>query len=140
MSNRGKWKWDDEKKCLVDYEEPTKPEVNAPYVITDEIPGGIKSMADRRYYTSKRKLRDSYRALGFIEVGNETNYTPPPEDDRKYKEQLEADLSRAYYDLRDGNDPYLTAEDRERCKTIDKNIRDYNYDNRERDEFGNVRD
>ncbi len=41
----------------------------APMVIGDAIE--VKSMADEEFYTSKAKLRRSYRELGYIEIGNE---------------------------------------------------------------------
>jgi hypothetical protein len=44
--------------------------VETHYVITDEIPE-TWNPADGRYYTSKSRMRQVYRAKGCIEVGNE---------------------------------------------------------------------
>jgi len=46
-----------------------------PTVISDQIE--VKSMVDGKIYTSKRALSGSYRAKGYIEVGNEA-LNPPP--------------------------------------------------------------
>lgn len=136
---RGKWTWCPEKNCLIDYVEPPKKEVNAPYVITDEIPGGIRSMADRQTYTSKAKLRAAYRRQGFVEVGNEEikeeKYEPWKDD--RYMEQLEADVEKAYYQCRDGT-AEISELDRERFKIVDKQIEE-GHDNRDRDWLGRVR-
>lgn len=139
---RGRWKFDEKTKKMVPYEPPPKPEVNAPYVITDEIPGGIRSMADRKTYTSKRKLRDSYRRLGYVEVGNEVEAlrarAEKRDPDPKYEENLEADLEQAYTDIREGN-AELSELDKERCKIINKQFKE-NLSVRELDEAGNPRD
>ncbi len=137
---RGKWTWDAEKNCLIDYVEPPKKEVNAPYVITDEIMGGIRSMADRLTYTSKKKLRDSYKRLGFVEVGNEEikPEVSEPWNDERYMEQLEADLEKSYYQCRDGM-AEVTELDREMFKIMDKQIEE-GHDNRERDWLGRVKE
>jgi hypothetical protein len=44
---------------------------SAPYVISDEMTE-TRSMCDGKYYTSKHKFRQTTRAHGCIEVGNET--------------------------------------------------------------------
>lgn len=114
--------------------------VNAPYVITDEIPGGIKSMANGLYYTSKSKLRQSYRDLGFIEVGNDTEYSsrPDPGKEERAALKLEEDIAKAFYECRDGMSP-LSELDKARCAIQDKTIKEYNFDRREYDADGNVK-
>lgn len=136
---RGKWTWSEEQHCLIDYVEPVRKEVNAPYVITDEIPGGLRSMADRQTYTSKRRLRDSYRRQGFVEVGNEVikEEAYEPWSDERHMEQLEEDITKAYYQCRDGMAP-ISELDRERFKIMDRQLEE-NRDERERDFLGNVR-
>lgn len=52
-----------------------------PMIISDQIE--IKSMVDGQMYTSKRALRQSYRANGYIEVGNEEQKIQKPKPDRK---------------------------------------------------------
>lgn len=137
---RGKWTWDVENQCLKDFVE-VKKEVNAPYVLVDEIPGGIQSMADGLMYTSKRRLRDAYRRLGKEEVGNDKSHLEPvkKEKDPRYEEKLREDIARSYYEVRDGNAP-LSEFDKARCEIINRNLKEYNYDNRPRDESGNVLD
>lgn len=136
---RGKWTWCRETNKLIPYEE-VKVEVDAPFVLTDEIPGGMMSMANRQIYTSKAKYRRHLRREGFVEVGDEKlkPITKLPEDPQ-YERQLEEDAARTYYELRDGNNPYLTEADRERCRQTDHSLSHYNYDRREYDEFGNLR-
>lgn len=46
-----------------------------PMVISDQIE--VKSMVDGQMYTSKRALRASYRAKGYIEIGNEQQKPAP---------------------------------------------------------------
>lgn len=53
-----------------------------PNIVTDAIE--VKSMVDGQVYTSKRALRQSYKAKGYVEVGNEEPVlAPPPKPDRK---------------------------------------------------------
>lgn len=54
----------------------------APMIMSDGIE--VKSMVDGEIYTSKAALRQSYRAKGYVEVGNEQLKPPPkPAPDRK---------------------------------------------------------
>lgn len=56
--------------------------LSAPMVIGDCVE--VKSMVDGKVYTSKAALRQSYRARGYAEVGNEELKPPPkPKPDRK---------------------------------------------------------
>lgn len=41
------------------------------HIISDELPDGVQSQASGKIYTSKAKLRQEYRELGYIEVGND---------------------------------------------------------------------
>lgn len=141
-STRGKWTIDPASGKLIDYIEPPKPDVNAPYVVTDEI-AALKNHADGRYYTSKAKMRDVYRRLGKVEIGTETDWKPK-RDEKKAREErqaeIRAELERAYYDLRDNNAKEMDAETREKCKRIDHNLKHYNYDRRDYDRDGNPRE
>lgn len=59
-----------------------KSDLPFPMIISDQIE--VKSMVDGKIYTSKSALRASYRAKGYIEVGNEEQKIPPkPKPDRK---------------------------------------------------------
>jgi len=61
---------------------PKRSGLSAPMIISDGIE--VKSMVDGKIYTSKSALRQSYRANGYIEVGNEPLKAPPkPKPDRK---------------------------------------------------------
>lgn len=51
--------------------EPLHASAWGPQVISDEM-AATRNMADGNYYTSKKKFRDTTRAHGCIEVGNET--------------------------------------------------------------------
>lgn len=118
---RGHWTWDDATQSLIPY-RPERPRM-APAVITDDIPGGVRSMADSLTYTSKSKLRESYRRLGKTELGNDADYEtkPDPADERRANEQRLADIERAWYDIRDGN-AELTEKDRARCKELNERL------------------
>lgn len=53
-----------------------------PMVISDYTE--VKSMVDGKTYTSKALLRQSYKAKGYVEVGNEEMKPPPkPAPDKK---------------------------------------------------------
>ena len=61
---------------------PKRSALAFPMVISDQIE--IKSMVDGQTYTSKSALRQSYRAKGYVEVGNEEmKPAPKPKPDRK---------------------------------------------------------
>jgi hypothetical protein len=61
---------------------PARSDLPCPMVISDDLE--IKSMVDGKTYTSKRALRQSYRANGYVEVGNEEQKMPAkPKPDRK---------------------------------------------------------
>lgn len=49
---------------------------SAPMVIRDTM-DPIQSQLDGKYYDSKRKLRQTYREGGVVEVGDEKTYTDP---------------------------------------------------------------
>lgn len=90
-----------------------------------------------RIYTSRSKFRAATKALGLIEVGDQTSWQPTkdPRKEEKKAEQLEADIARAYYEVRDGMAP-LTELDKARCAIINKGLQEHNYDRREYDESG----
>lgn len=61
---------------------PKRSRLSAPMLIPDGIE--IKSMVDGKVYTSKAALRQSYRANGYAEVGNEPmKPAPRAKPDRK---------------------------------------------------------
>ena len=76
-------------------------ELPAPYTISfvDEVGSKpVKSMLDGKYYLSKKKLRQTYKDHGMIEVGNDSSVTNPkpfvkPKPDRK---EIRAAVRRAF--------------------------------------------
>jgi hypothetical protein len=124
---RGHWKYDKASGALIPYDpELEKPkEVNAPYVITDDM-RPTQNQADGKYYTSKNKLRLAYKALGKEEVGN-TSESAWRDIERRRAEELAAknqadciaDTERAYHMLKNGDAP-ITEEERKRCQEQDK--------------------
>lgn len=123
--NRGHWKYVPNDAGGVDavpYENPTI-EVNAPQVITDELPSGFRSMADRQFYTSKRKYRDSLKRLGKIEIGNATldelKITQTKAEKEEYEQQLEDDVRWSRNAVKYNEAP-LDELDKERCRIINE--------------------
>lgn len=133
---RGKFTWCVETNKLIPFED--KRSDRACTIFNDEIPGGIQSMADCKFYTSKSELRKSYKRLGKYEIGNDEMKPNTRERDEAYDRKVEEVIEKAYYKLRDGNAD-LSEETRERCKIINHNLEHYNYDRREFDEDGNPR-
>lgn len=85
-------------------ERQKKPEVNAPFVITDEIDPTMSMTGTDKVHTSKATLRREYRELGFIETGGEKE-KPPTRDIEKEREQRREHVAKALNDLRWGNVP-----------------------------------
>lgn len=134
---RGHWVWNKEQRKFVDYVEQTK-EVNAPFVITDDMPA-LKHMANGKFYTSKARFREVTRQLGYEEVGDQTEWRakPDPAKEAKDDEARRETIAKAYYAVRDGMAP-LSELDKERCKIINKQIRE-SRDNRELNSDGSER-
>lgn len=99
MSVRGTWIWDERHGRLVpkaeyhaDRHVDRRGAFPTPMVIMDGIE--TKSMVDGKIYTSKAKLRRSYRERGYVEVGNEEQKMPPrPEPDR---DSIRRDIKTAF--------------------------------------------
>ena len=134
---KGHYRYDPETNTWVSLiKEPAKPIVA---VHQDEMEP-MQSMADCKYYTSKSKYRQSIKEQGFIEVGNDVDGFKPRNiwEEREYNDKLKEDLTRSYYEVRDGMAP-LDEIDRERCKQINRHNERYTYDRRERDRDGKPR-
>lgn len=136
---KGKWKWSEKECKLIPCVEEKKRAV-APFVHVDEM-APLESMIDGKIYESKSALRAHYKAAGVIEKGNDKASGP----DRKtrtheYERKLQEDAEQLYYEIRDGMCGELTELDRERCRIMDHNLEHYNYDRREIDDDGNVRE
>lgn len=86
---RGTWVFDEKSGELVPKDEyrsrapaPKRSHLPSPQFIRDCIE--VTSMVDGKTYTSKSALRKSYRAGGYVEVGNEELKSPPrPKPDRE---------------------------------------------------------
>ena|SRR5258708_2569082 len=83
---------------LVDNYEPGP----APHVITDEMPA-TRHMCNNKFYTSKAKFRETTKAYGCIEYGNEAATLlkprkPIPLDRQKCRD----DIKRALWEVRNG--------------------------------------
>ncbi len=80
--------------------EPLHASSAAAYVISDEMPE-TRHMADNRHYTSKAKFRQTTRAHGCIEVGNETaTMLKPRQPVRLSREQRARSIRQAIEQLR----------------------------------------
>ena len=84
---------------LVPAEEYVRPTPNrsslpAPHLLRDEMPP-TQSMLDGKLYDSKSRLRQTYRAAGVVEVGNDVHMTPPAPK-RPRREDVKAAVGRAF--------------------------------------------
>ncbi len=133
---RGKFTWDGTK--LVKVEKPAK--LETVQIITDECEP-FQSMVDGSIWTSKARYRQHLRDNKMIEVGNDVDGFKPYNvfETREYDEKLKEDLTRSYYEVRDGMAP-LSEYDKERCKRINRDTKRNSYDRRERDRDGRTRD
>jgi hypothetical protein len=75
---------------------------SAPHVISDEM-GPTRHMCDGRYYDSKARFRQTTRAYGCVEVGNETaTLLKPRKPVELSRAERRDDLRRAIHELRNG--------------------------------------
>jgi hypothetical protein len=75
---------------------------DAPYVISDEM-AATRHMCDNKLYTSKAKFRETTRAHGCTEVGNETETLLKPRKPIPLsREKRREDIKQALYDIRNG--------------------------------------
>jgi hypothetical protein len=98
MSNRGKWQIDPATGKLVDYVE--KPRPLTTMIITDEQEP-LMSHADGKIYTSKSRMRGSYRDLGFVELGNDEPSNEPwvePNRRKNIEETIEKTINQLRWD------------------------------------------
>lgn len=72
--------------CRLDHGlPPARSHLPFPMVISDEM-DAVQSQLDGQFYTSKSRLRETYRAAGVTEVGNDPARNKPfvkPKPDRK---------------------------------------------------------
>lgn len=72
------------------YEEPPpRSELGAPFLISDNLESigglnGLQCQVSGKFFTSKKLMRDEYRARGVVEMGNDKPPSPKrPKPDRK---------------------------------------------------------
>lgn len=113
-------------------------DVDAPFVQVDEMPP-TQHMHDLKYYTSKKEFRKVTRRCGAEEIGTDVEWRNKPRVDPKKEQKLEEAVAKAYYQVRDNMAP-LSELDKARCQIMNKNLRDNNYDRREYDRDGKLRE
>jgi hypothetical protein len=67
-----------------------------PMLIRDDMEP-VQSMLDGKLYTSKSRLRRTYREAGVTEVGNDVKFDPPPPPRSRVKrKEIEAAVGKAF--------------------------------------------
>lgn len=87
---------------------PQRSDLPAPRVLRDTFDEPVQSMADGKFYTSKRGLSASHRAGGFIELGNEEL---PVVEHKTCEKTLRDDIRAAMADVKAGKLPHVVALD-----------------------------
>jgi len=112
---RGLFYWNRETKMLERRAVAPKPVVNAPFVIKDEIIGGIESLVTGKMHYSKSTLRREYKAHGMIEKGNDRAPKPKGPTAEEHYRDIREDTEKAYYDLKYDRVP-LTEKEKHQCE------------------------
>jgi hypothetical protein len=118
---RGLFYWNRETKMLERKPIQKKQEVNAPYVLRDEILGGIESMVTGRTHYSKSTLRREYKAHGMIEKGNDRAAKPKGMTEEERYKDIREDTEKAYYDLKYDRVP-LTEREKHQCEMENREL------------------
>lgn len=122
-AERGWFWWNKETQQMERLQFGPPKEVNAPYVISDEMAPTMSMTGTDKIYTSKRAIRREYKERGFVEMGELPNLGPPPcpFDQPKY-EKVRDTVLRAANDIKYNNAP-VTEQQRQfykdeerRCK------------------------
>lgn len=105
---RGMWRWNKETE---QFEEIKKKSVvvNAPAVITDEIPPTLSMTGTDNVFTSKARLRAEYKAMGFVETGGEILPMAQPDREKRRREIRET-VEKALNDNKYGMAPISERE------------------------------
>ncbi len=108
IGRRGTWRWNKETE---QFEEVIKKavQVNAPAVITDEIPPTLSMTGTDNVYTSKARLRAEYKAMGFVETGGEILPMAQPDREKRRREIRET-VEKALNDNKYGMAPISERE------------------------------
>lgn len=96
----------------------------------------FQSMVDGTMFSSKSAYRRHLKVHGYVETGNESTARQISTHERQQAEK-EAHLQRVEHiklatELVKNNMSPLTEYTRSKCKIINRNIKDYNYDRRDR--------
>lgn len=93
---------------------PQRSDLPAPIVMRDTFDQPVQSMADGKFYTSKRALAATHKASGnphgqdFIELGNEEM---PHVEHKTDEKTLRDDIRSAMADVKAGIQPHVVALD-----------------------------
>lgn len=125
---RGVLRWDADKGKFVKLKERPKV-IEAPFVITDEIPE-TETMVDNsgRKFTSKAKLREYMHehnrryGTNYIETGGERAKPEPPK--RATYQEIREDVEKAYYDVKYARVP-ISEQERELCNREEREFQEY---------------
>ena len=98
-------------------------DADAPMVITDEIEPTLSMTGSDKIYTSKRKLREEYKEMGFIETGGEKP-KPRVRDLEAEKKARRDDVERTLYDLKYDRVP-VSEESREINRREEREYNEY---------------
>lgn len=66
-----------------------------PFVVSDTMEP-VQSMVDGRFYTSKAKMRASYRAAGVVEVGNDPQRFKPKAKTKPDRTAIRQSVRKAF--------------------------------------------
>lgn len=116
----GWFRFNKETKEIEPFTPEAPKEVNAPTIITDEMAPTLNH-ANNKMYTSKRRLRDAYKALGVVETGG---VLPKVEPKKRSAEDIRHDVEKALYDVRNNNVP-ATEQEKETWKREERKFQDY---------------
>jgi len=113
---RGRWIWDKERCELVPADEyqrpvPKRSTLACPMLNLDTMPE-TKSMLDGKLYTSKSKLRQTYREAGVVEVGDDPQRYKPREKPKPDRKKIKEAIGKAQAEFNAGRrfDPRPVAD------------------------------
>lgn len=103
---RGRWIWDSTKRTMVPAEEyqrpvPKRSALACPMLNLDTMPE-TKSMLDGKMYTSKSKLRQTYREAGVVEVGDDPQRYKPREKQKPDRKKIKEAIGKAQAEFNAG--------------------------------------
>lgn len=113
---RGRWIWDRSQGKLVPADQyqrpvPKRSALPCPMLNLDTMPE-TQSMLDGKVYTSKSKLRQTYREAGVVEVGDDPQRYKPREKAKPSRKKIKDAISKATAEFNAGRrfDPRPVTE------------------------------